>query len=97
MSLLNSLSLNRNGAGTLLLIVLVEVIKVKDDPNPQAAAGANGDFLSIAKIIDHNLESVATRAWVMVELGDGVEGHIFDFDLVVDGTGFVGHFWCIFS
>lgn len=26
MSLLNSLSLNRNGAGTLLLIVLVEVI-----------------------------------------------------------------------
>jgi hypothetical protein len=65
---------------------------IKDNLDHQTATGTNGDFFTLAEIIDRDLESVATWAWVMVDLKDGVEGHVFDFNFVVDGECFVGHF-----
>lgn len=65
---------------------------IENNPNHQTTARTHGDFLPVSKIVDCNLEAVATWTWVVVDLDVGVEGHVFDFDFVVNGEGFVGHF-----
>jgi hypothetical protein len=56
---------------------------VKDDLDHQTAAGANGNFLAISEVCNPNLEAIATRARVVIDLECLVEGHVFDFNLIV--------------
>lgn len=65
--------------------------KVKDDSDHQTAAGAYGNILFVAQVVDTNREAVAARAWVVIDLKRFVEGHVFDFDLIVNGVFLVGH------
>ena len=46
--------------------------------------GTHGDLLAVAKVVQDDLEAVATWAWVRVQLQRHVERHVFDLDLVVD-------------
>lgn len=66
--------------------------QVKDNANHQTAAGTHRDLLAIAQIIDANLEAVAAWARERVNLHGRVEGHVFDFDLIVYVEAFVCHF-----
>lgn len=50
----------------------------------QAATGANGDFLSVAQVLEEDLELIATRTWVGVKAGCWMVGHVLDLDLVVE-------------
>lgn len=65
--------------------------KVENDSDHQAAARAHGNILLVAQVVDANREAVAARARVVIDLKSFVEGHVFDFDLIVDGVFFVGH------
>ena len=58
---------------------------IKYDFNHKRAARTDGNVLTIAQIINGNLEAVAARAWVMVDLESIVKGQILDLDFVVDG------------
>jgi hypothetical protein len=50
----------------------------------QTAARTDRDFLAISEVCEPDLEAVAARARVVVDLQARVEGHVFDFDFVVD-------------
>lgn len=64
--------------------------RLENNLDHQRAARTHGDVLAVLQVEDGDLEAVAAGARVVVELQRGVEGHVFDFDLVVDGVG-VGH------
>jgi hypothetical protein len=69
--------------------------EIENHPDHEAAAGANSNVLLVPQIVEHDLESVAAGARVVVHLERFVEGHIFDLDLIVDGKLFVvRHFGC---
>jgi hypothetical protein len=56
---------------------------LEDDLDHKAAAGTDSHLFAIAQVRNGNLEAVATRARVVVDLEVGVEGHVLDFYLVV--------------
>ena len=56
----------------------------KDHSDLQAAAGADSNLFSIAKIREADLELVPTGTRVSIECGSSVVGHIFDLDLIVE-------------
>lgn len=58
--------------------------QIKNNSDHQTAAWAHANILSVAQIVDGDLETVAAWAGEMVDLHRGVEGHVFDFNLVVD-------------
>ena len=60
--------------------------KVKDDTDHETAAGADGNVLLIEQVVQSNLEFVATRTRIVVDLHGLIEGHVLDFDLVIDGN-----------
>lgn len=64
---------------------------VKNHPDHQTAARTDSDVLAIAEVGDGNLEPIATRTRVVIDLEVGIEGHIFDLDLVVNGDVIVRH------
>lgn len=64
---------------------------VKNDPDHQTAARTDSDVLAVAEVGDGNLEPIATRTRVVIYLQVGIEGHIFDLDLVVNGDVLVRH------
>ena len=57
---------------------------VEDDTNHQATTWTYRDLLTISQIVDSNLESIATWAREVIDLQGRVEGHIFDFDFIID-------------
>lgn len=65
---------------TRLIITKYLVI---DDLDHEAAAGAYTDILTVSQVTEGDLESVAARAGVVVELQRFVIRHVFDFDLIV--------------
>lgn len=71
---------------------LGQTYQVKNNLDHQRATRAHGNFFPITQIIDGDLEAVSAWAGKVVDLHGGVEGHVFDFDLIVDGEGVVGHF-----
>ena len=58
---------------------------VKNNPNHQTAAWTNRHILAISQIRDADLETIAARARIVVDLQGGVVSHVFDFDFVVHG------------
>lgn len=58
--------------------------RFEDDLDHQAAARADRDLLALVQIVNSDLESVAARARIMVDLEGGIEGHVLDFYLIVD-------------
>jgi len=68
----------------IVILLLRQIASVKDDPNLQTATRAYSNLVSISKVINVDFESVATRAWIVVNLKSLVEGHILDLDLIVD-------------
>ena len=57
---------------------------LENDLDHQTAAGADCDFLAIAEVGERDLELVATWAWVGVEGGGLVIGHVFNLYLIVE-------------
>jgi hypothetical protein len=62
-----------------------ETHHLKNDANHQRAAGADGDFFAVAQVCNADFKAIAAWAREMVDLQGRVEGHVLDFDLVVDG------------
>lgn len=62
----------------------VSIYHVKYNSDHEAAAGADGNVLLVAKVVQGDLELIA--AWARVEVGllGFVEGHVLDLDLIVD-------------
>lgn len=56
---------------------------VKDDPDHQTAAGAHRNFFSISEVCDPDLEAIATRARVVIDLEGFIEAHVFNLNLIV--------------
>ena len=67
--------------------VLLQVAWLEDDLDHERAGRTHGDVLLLLHVVDGDLEPVATRTRVGKELGVGVEGKVFDLDLVVYGLG----------
>lgn len=65
---------------------------VEDNFNHQTAARANSYFFAVSKVINCDLEAVATWAWIVINLNVRVKGHIFDLDFIVDRDSVVSHF-----
>ena len=65
---------------------------LKNDPDHQTPARANGNVLTVLAVGARDLELVAAWAGGRLRLQRWVVGHVFDFDFVVDGVFFVGHF-----
>ena len=66
--------------------------QIKDHSDHETAAGADSDILLVAKVVQSNLEAIATGTRVVVELESLIEGHVFDLNLIVDGQILVvGH------
>jgi len=61
-----------------------QILRVKNDADHEAAARADGDVLAVAEVRDSDLEPVAARARVVVDLQRRVVRHVLDLDLVVD-------------
>lgn len=59
--------------------------QIKDNPDHQTATWTHADILSVAQIVDGDLEAVAAWTGEMVDLHRRIEGHVFDFDLIVNG------------
>ena len=51
--------------------------------NLQTATRTHRDIFPLPQVNERDLELVATRTWVRVQRRGRVEGHVFDFDLVV--------------
>lgn len=62
---------------------------LKDNPDHQTAAWTDGDVFFVSQVGQGDFEAVATRARVVVDLESRVEGHVLDFDLIVN---ILGHF-----
>jgi len=56
----------------------------KDDLDHQTTARTHSDFLAVAEVCQPDFEAITTRARVVVDLQSLVEGHVFDFDFIVD-------------
>lgn len=69
---------------------------VEYNPDHQAAARAHANVLAVPQVRQPDLEAVAARARVVVDLELLVVGHVLDFDLVVErlGHGF-GRWWSV--
>lgn len=63
---------------------LGQIVKIKDDSNHQAAAGTHGNVLLVAQVVEGDLEAIAARARIVIDLESFVKCHVFDLDLVVD-------------
>lgn len=64
-------------------IIFLQVISFKDDLNHKGAAWTNGNVFPIKHIINVNLKPVSTGTWICEDLGIRVEGHVFNFDLII--------------
>lgn len=70
-----------------------QLLNLIDDPNHQRTTRTDSNFLAIPQILNVDFETIATGAWISVELSDGVVGHVFNLDFVVDARfGGVDHF-----
>ena len=68
---------------TCFFIIFLQIISFKDDLNHKGAAWTNGNVFPIKHIINVNLKPVSTRTWICEDLGIRVEGHVFNFDLII--------------
>lgn len=62
---------------------------LKDDPNHQTTARADGDVGGVTEISQRDFKPVAARARVVVDLHGLVKRHVLNLDLVVDRDGLV--------
>lgn len=69
--------------------------RLKDNLNHERAARTDSDILAVAQVIDRDLEAVAARARVVVDLQCWVKGHVLDLDLVVDRLRHGGCVWVV--
>jgi hypothetical protein len=64
--------------------VLKDSYLIKNNPDHKTTTRTNRNLLAIAEIGNSDLEPIATGTRVMIDLQRGIEGHVFDFDLIVD-------------
>lgn len=64
--------------------------RFKNHLDHQRAARTHRHVLTVTQVVDGNLKTVAAGTRVVVYLQDGIEGHVFDLDLVVNR---IGHCW----
>lgn len=83
----NPPSSNSQGFSSPIRHLTSSTYRLEDYFDLQATAWADCNIFSFTQISKRYLESVTTRAWIVVESCGLVVGHILDFDLIVERHG----------